>query len=170
MPPPIDQWTLDASDWQAFVARQQAHASQPDARRARYWPRDDAPEADRRVVVEADLVRVGGALYELAEACAPDVVEHEGWLEFLDDASRPGGGMFAVPLPRDGAARGARIATHFRDRIAHYQVLAAQAAAERAAPTLSNKMLDVVEKHFIVLLLLFFFVLLPGVAVLAAFL
>jgi hypothetical protein len=160
----LARWTLDAPAWDAFVraVRAHPHRSRLDL--------DDVSEAGRTVVVANDAIQVGRERVDLAHFHIHRVVEHGTWLQLveLDPDTLP----CPLPLPAGDVALGLQMVDHFRAIAAQHTLesalLAAQAQAERSEPTLPNRILWFVERHFIACLLVFFFVVLPLGAVLAA--
>jgi hypothetical protein len=160
----LARYTVDAPAWEAFVRTVRAHPHV--SQRAL----SDASAAGRTVVVTRDALQVGRERVELAHFRVHGVNEHGAWLQLVevdtDNRALP------LPLPSDDAALAAWLVEHFRTMAARnaaaYEEMSRQAEAERRRPTLSNRMLWFVERHFIVLVLVFFFVLLPALALLAA--
>jgi hypothetical protein len=170
MPSPPDdtsvlaRWTLDAVAWVAFVRAARPHGSRLQLR--------DASEAGRTVVVANDAIQVGSERVDLAQFHIHRVVENGTWLQLieLDPDYLP----CPLPLPPGDVDLGLRMVEHFRAIAAQHTLesalRSAQAEAERNEPTLSNRILWFVERHFIACLLVFFFVVLPLGSILAAWL
>jgi hypothetical protein len=167
--PPTDatvlaRYTLDPPAWDAFVraVRAHPHRSRLDLR--------DASEAGRTVVVANDAIQVGPERIDLAHFHVHRVVDQGAWLQLveLDPDYLP----CPLPLPPGDAALAARLVEHFGAIAAQHtleSVLRAQRAeAERREPTLANRLLWFVERHFVACLLVLFFVVLPLGAVLVA--
>ena len=153
----LARYTLDAAAWDAFVRAVRAH---PQGHRLDLR---EATEAARTIVVSRDAIQVGGKRFDLAHYHVHDVVDHGTWLELreLDPDYLP----CPLPLPPGDTALAASLLDHFGAIAARHtlqsSLLAQQAELERNLPTLSNRLLWFVERHFIACLLVFFLVVLP---------
>lgn len=168
----LASWSVDAPTWRAFVRAVGAYATQPGPRAPSFFKFDEQPPspAGAEVVIRDDALFVGTHAADIP--WPPTVTLRPDWLEFYFAPSD--GGWFIVPAPVSLAARteAARVAEHFGRREAEALRRNAEAqraaAEERARPTLRNRLLNVVEGHFILILLAFFFILLPAVVGLIA--
>lgn len=160
----LARYTLDTRAWDAFVRAARAH---PQGRRLDLR---EATEAGRTIVVADDAIHIGRERVDLAHFHVHGVVDHGAWLHLveLDPDTLP----CPLPLPPGDAVLAARLVEHFGAMAAQHTLqsalLARQAELERNRPTLPNRLLWFVERHFIACLLVFFFVVLPLGAVLAA--
>jgi hypothetical protein len=114
---------------------------------------------------------VGRERIDLASFHVHVVVDHGTWLELRDADSD----YYARPLPLPGdALLAALVREHLlalaAANTAESDLRMAEYEAERRRPTASNRVLWFVERHFIACLLATFFVVLPLVALLAAWL
>jgi hypothetical protein len=169
--PVLARWTVDPAAWRAFVHAVRTHAQHPRAAPSHFELADAATEAERTVIVAGDAIHVGTQRVDLDRAFVTELVEHPDWLQFGAADGDFESWMYPVPVPPREAAH---VLGHLRARVAvHAAELARitrEAEEERRRPTPSNRLLWFVERHFIVLLLVLFFVVLPGIAVLVAWL
>jgi hypothetical protein len=167
--PPADalilaRWTVSPDAWDAFVRAAHRHPS------CRKLKLRDASDAGRTVVVGGDALHVGSERVDLTHFHVHQVVERDGWLELVE--LDPDALACPLPLPTDDAALAAWVRDHFRAIAGRHALewarVSAQAAIEASRPTLSNRLLWFVERHFIACLLVFFFVVLPLGSILVA--
>jgi len=164
----LASWLVDATTWRNFVRSVRAHDQQPGYIARSYWKfKDESPgPADVEVVIRDDAFFVGS--YSLGIAYAPTTVTFRPeWLEFQYDQSEGPSFIVPVPVPPAARAQAARMAEYFtqksQDAAQKNAESARKAAEERARPTLSNRLLNALEGHFILCMLLFFFVQIPGI-------
>ncbi len=157
----LGRWFVDAADLRNFVHEL----------RLRYqssvFPRDsDLPPWDLlticskysdvgiEVVFRDDTFFVGKWSHNYV---TPQFQIHETWIECLIDDTESACYAFPVPLARSGAADAKRIAKHYTQvreeaaRLANEEWI-----KERSRPTWSNRLLNLVEAHFIWVLVGFF--------------
>jgi len=128
----------------------------------------DQPAPQRlEVVVRHDAIFVGDECLSLQFSECEDPHLRDEWLEFTCDKDYTAPYFFPIPVPATARANAVWVVTHFRQALAER---ARQLAEAHDAPTFSNRLRKFVEAHFILVLLLFFFVVLPGAAVLFAYL
>ena len=167
--PPTDtatlaRYTLDPAAWDAVTRAVRAHLQRS------HRVLRDASDAGRTIVIAGDAIHIGPETLDLAHFHMHRVVDWGTWLQ-LDELD-PDTVSFPLPLPPGDTALAARLVEHFGAIAAQHTLdsalLAQQAEAERRMPTLPNRLLWFVERHFIACLLVLFFVVLPLGAVLAA--
>jgi hypothetical protein len=151
-------WVVDAATWRAFVRAVRTSAEQTGVPHNTHKLRDELPADGLEVVIREDSVHVGRERFEFIYLHM-GVTLREGWLEF--DASLGDGDscIFPVPVPAQARSEAARIADYFTQRSAEQY---RREKEERARPTLSNRLLNFVEGHFVLSMFIFFFVLLPA--------
>lgn len=163
----LASWYVDAATWRAFVLAVRAHDAQPG-----YIPRscikfkEEPPTmSGAEVVVREDAVFIG-PLSETTSYLSSATL-HELWLEILLEPSDGGHFIVPVPVPAGARAEAVRATEHLSRLAAESARLTAESAREyaeqRARPTLNNKALNIVERHFALATLGFFFVVVPAV-------
>ena len=159
----LANWRVDASTWREFARAVRAYRARPGG----YTPchvkfPDDPPSPEgAEIVIRSDAVFIGDQIVDLRHD-QPTAAALPYWLQLDVEYSecRPAF-IIPVPFPPGGLVEAARVAEWFNKRIADQLSAIAE---ERARPTLNNRMLNLVEGHFILIALFLFFVLLPAVA------
>ncbi|MCC2668400.1 MAG: hypothetical protein K0Q72_871 [Armatimonadetes bacterium] len=152
-------WTVDAATWRQFIRDVRAYQQQPGAVRCALELQDDFPASGMEVTVREHEVRIGGETFDFRYVADVKVVLRAAWLEFGGDPDGAPKYIVAVPVPGHARDEAARVADHFTHQAAELIRISAE---ERARPTLSNRLLNVVEGHFVLVTLLFFFVGIPA--------
>jgi hypothetical protein len=153
-------WTVDAATWRQFVSTVRRYQQLPAVDHCALQLRDEVPAGGVEVLVTEHAVSVGAEKFDFLYADSLAVTLRESWLEFGSDPSDTDRYIFPVPIDDRSRAEAARVADHFTHQMAERSRLAMEA---RARPTLSNRLLNFVEGHFVLATLLFFFVLIPAV-------
>jgi hypothetical protein len=160
-------WLVDAVTWRSFVRALREHDA-----RAERGPRsamkfkDEEPRSSAgvEVVVREHAVFIGP--HAETTSYLSSATLRELWIEILLEPSDGGWFIVAVPVPTVARAEAARVVEHLSRIVAENERLNAQAAREyaeaRALPTLNNRALNIVERHFALVALGFFFVVLPA--------
>ncbi|MBA3560693.1 MAG: hypothetical protein H0W30_19105 [Gemmatimonadaceae bacterium] len=163
----LAEWSVDESTWREFIRAIQHYAEQPGGASLGVSFPKEFPPAGVTVAVREDALFVGRDAFDMRLWIGMQVTLREHWLEFLPEPDERPHAIFPVPVPSRMRADAALVAGHFTAVAAECSRIAAE---QRARPTFSNRLLTLVERHFIVAVLLFFFVLLPVlVGVVAAF-
>jgi hypothetical protein len=163
----LGSWFVDAATWRKFVRAVRAYDARAERgpRSAVKFKEEPPSIAGAEVVIRDDAVFVGP--HAMTTGYLTEATLRDQWLEILLDPSE--GGPCIVPVSVSAGARpeAARVAEHLSRLAAEHARKAAEEARQnaeaRAAPTLSNRALNVIEGHFVLFMLGFFFVLLPAV-------
>jgi hypothetical protein len=154
----LARWDVDPVRLREFAAEIRAlYANSP------FPPRDLLKVCDARardgleVVCRDDAVFVGTWVLAFLYNGVSGIRAQDRWLEFEME-----GGMYTieVPIARNGKAEAERIAALYTEMAAEE---GRRARAERQAPTLNNRLLNIAEAHWIWLMLGFFFVVIPAI-------
>jgi len=154
----LARWNVDPARLREFAAEIRArYANSP------FPPRDLLKVCDKHardgleVVCRDDAVFVGTWVLAFLYNGVSAIRAQERWLEFEME-----GGMYniEVPIARNGKAEAERIAATYTEMAAEQ---GRRALAERQAPTLNNRLLNIAEAHWIWVMLGFFFVVIPAV-------
>ena len=163
----LTRWTVDDATWREFAANVHRSLKLPRAPACVLKSLNQPPPTRLEVVVRNDAIFVGDECLSLQFSECEDPYLREHWLEFACDRDYTAPYFFPIPVPAAARPHAAWVVDHFRRALAERARLMAEADN---APTLSNRVRKWVEAHFIMVVLLFFFVLLPGAAVIAAYL
>ena len=163
----LTRWPVDQTTWYEFAADVRRYIAAPRAPACVLKSLDQPPPRALEVVIRDDAVFVGDEwlALEFSECDEPHL--RDGWLEFACDKDYTAPHFFPIPVPAHARANAAWVVNHFRQALAERARRLAQADA---APTFSNRLRKWVEAHFIMVVLLFFFVVIPGAAVIFAYL
>ena len=163
----LTRWTVDEATWREFAANVHRYIDEPRAPTCLLRSLDQPTPRQLEVVVRDDAIFVGDESLSLQFSECEEPHLRDEWLEFRCDNDYTAPQFFPIPVPAAARANAAWVVTHFRRALAER---ARQLAEAQDAPTFSNRLRKFVEAHFIVVLLVLFFVVLPGAAVLVAYL
>jgi hypothetical protein len=163
----LASWYVDAVTWRTFARAVRAHDAQAgqEPRSCLKFKEEPPTMSGAEVVVRDDAVFIGP--HAMTTGYLSEATLRDEWLEILLEPSD--GGPCIVPVPVSAAARpeAARVTEHLLRIAAEHAQKATEAARRdaeaRALPTVNNRALNIVERHFVLILLGFFFVLLPAV-------
>lgn len=150
------RWKIDAADLREFVREQRIRAKN------NYFPAGLLKECEAgaqgagiEVVFREDAIFVGTCRIS---NMFDEFRVHDTWMQCLGDE----GYQIAVPIARGGKPEAERIAATYRAHNEQVRSRAAQEyAAERARPTVNNRLLRFSETQFVWISLGFFFVVIP---------
>jgi hypothetical protein len=163
----LTRWTVDEAAWREFAANVHRYTDRRRAPACVLKSLDQPAPHGLEVVVREDAIFVGAEWLSIEFSECQDPLLREEWLEFLCDNDYSAPHFFPIPVPPAAKPNAVWVVNHFRRRLMERSGRMAEADN---APTISNRLRKVVEAHFILMLLLFFFVVLPGAAVLVAYL
>lgn len=163
----LTRWTVDEATWREFAANVHRYLAAPRAPKCVLKSLDQPAPQWLEVVVREDAIFVGDECLSLQFSECDEPHLRDGWLEFACDRDYTAPYFFPVPVPANARANAAWVVNHFRQALSQR---ARQLAEAQDAPTFSNRLRKLVEAHFVLVLLLLFFVVLPGAAVLIAYL
>ena len=163
----LTRWTVDEVTWRDFAANVRRYIASPSAPACVLKSLNQPAPHALEVVVRDDAIFVGDEWLSLQFSECEDPHLREEWLEFACDKDYTAPHFFPIPVPATARANAVWVVNHFRQALAER---ARQLAEADAAPRFSNRLRKFVEAHFIVVLLVFFFIVLPGAAVLFAYL
>ena len=163
----LTRWTVDEATWREFAADVHRYLEQPRAPACVLKSLDQPPPDQLEVVVRDDAIFVGDECLNLQFSECEDPHLREHWLEFACDRDYTAPHFFPIPVPPAAKPNAVWVVNHFRRRLMERARLMTEADN---APTISNRLRKWVEAHFIMVVLLFFFAVLPGAAVIMAYL
>jgi hypothetical protein len=164
------QWTIDESLWRVFlkIKENRDRDDEPHPPYVTFTPPKEFPASGIDVVIRDDAVFVG-------KKCVHEYVYEGGYHNMgvreailgIYRSSDGGGYVYLLPIAHHALAD----ATLVVERFAAEDKEAARIQAEKdAMPTLRNRLLWWVQKHFILTVLLIFFVIIPLIALCAHYL
>jgi len=153
------RWTVDPASLRDFTREVRLRYRHPPENLIEQCERYSATGIE--VVFRDDAFFVGDWCWDFLYNEIPEVRVHETWLQMVDTAEDY---EFPVPLARGAAFAAERIAARY-DRMR--QEAGRRAFEERHAPTLNNRLLDLVEGHFVWVVLGLFFAVIPLLVLLA---
>ena len=163
----LTRWTVDETTWRKFAADVHCFLNEPRAPACVLKSLNQPPPRAVEVVVRDDAIFVGEEWLSLQFSECDQPHLRDEWLEFACDNDYTAPHFFPIPVPAEARPNAVWVVNHFRRALVERARVLAQA---QDAPTISNRLRKFVEAHFIIVLLLLFFVVIPGAAVLFAYL
>jgi hypothetical protein len=166
----LARWTIDDALWCVFlkIKENRERDDEPHPPYSTFIPPKEFPPSGLDVVIRDDAVFVGNKCVRefVYEGGYHNMTVREGILGMYG-TSDMGGYIYLLPIAHHAIAD----VTHVAERFAAEDAEAARIQAEEAArPTVSNRLLWWVQKHFILAMLLIFFVIIPLLALCAHYL
>ena len=153
----LARWTVDAARLREFAREARTrYGDSPFAPRDVLQACDALARTGLEVVCREDALFVGPWCFSFLYNDFSEIHVHDTWMRFVMES-----GLYEIPIPvGQGATEEAkRIAGHYI-RVA--EEAGRRAFEERQAPTWSNRLLTLVEDHFLWAIIAFFFIAIPG--------